>query len=346
MQRTKFQIATVVLLVVGLLVGLGARARSDVSPPAIISADTAKELHEVGELKTEPFFSFDWVPGSNELAVVPFKGEIEVFDTKTLKFQRKLATGIGQQQLIRFAFSCDGQYLAWSENSKDVAKNKFTIENLKSGKRDSFEIDRHQPILDFSPDGKWLAAGGYGTKADIWEVATGKKVRDFESDTAGGLTPVFSPDGKILALGNRNSEPRLFDASTGKLLHVLPKKMTQRIRFNPAGTILATANVDGTFGLWDVATGKLLREEKMSGQECFVVEWSAKGDLLVTAGLNAKIIIWDTKELKPLKELDAPARVFCARFTPDGRRLFTSGRTPVPSTEQKITIWGLTNSKP
>src|SRR5205814_7480365 len=142
---------------------------------------------------------------------------------------------------------------------------------------------------------------GSSGKASLWSVASGKKLRDFETDAEGGITPLFSPDGKILAVGNRNSDARLFEASSGKLLYVLPKRMTQEIRFNPAGTVLATTYVDGSIGLWDVASGKSLHMEKTAGEELYTVDWNPKGDLLVTAGRNAKIIIWDAKELKTLK---------------------------------------------
>ncbi|HEV3386775.1 MAG TPA: sigma-70 family RNA polymerase sigma factor [Gemmata sp.] len=307
-----------------------------VVPTVAITVDNVKQVREVGKLARDAA-RFDWIPGSNEVAIIPWEGEIEVFDTRELKSVRTLGAG---KQLVDFAFSRDGKQLAWSENNSS-----FTIENLKTGKQISVDTGRAQPSLTFSPDYKLLAAGGYGTEVDLWDVTTGKKIRDFESDLEGGLTPVFSPDGKILAVGNRNSDPRLFETSTGKLLHVLPKKMTQGIRFNPAGTILATAYVDGSIGLWDVETGKSLREEQTTGEELYTVDWSPKGDLLVTAGKNAKIIIWDAKELKPIKEIEAPEWVICARFSPDGSRIFTAGGTLMKSPDRKITIWGIENPK-
>jgi WD40 repeat protein len=175
----------------------------------------------------------------------------------------------------------------------------------------------------------------------MWDPATGKKVRDFETDREGGLTPVFSRDGKYLAIGNRNSDPRLFDPATGKLLHVLPTKMTQEIRFNPASTMLATTYVDGSLGLWDVATGKSIATAKLKAEELYTVDWSPKGDLLVTAGLKAKIVIWDPKELKPLKELDAPDWVIRVRFSPDGSRIISAGGSQTGTADRKMTIWGL-----
>jgi WD40 repeat protein len=264
---------------------------------------------------------------------MPWEGAIEILDDRTFKPLRKLAEG---KRLVQFAFSRDGELLAWAENNSIA-----NIEHLKTGKKISFDTGNSQPGLAFSPNGEWLATGGYGTAASLWDTATGKKIRDFDTDRAGGLTPVFSSDGKTIAIGNRNSDPRLFEASTGKLLHVLPKRMTQEIRFNPSCTMLATTYVDGSIGLWDVASGKSLHLAKTEGEELYTVDWTPKGDILVTAGLNAKITLWDAKELRPLKELDAPDWVIRARFSRDGSRLFTAGGTRLKSTERKITVWGL-----
>ena len=59
------------------------------------------------------------------------------------------------------------------------------------------ETGNDQPHLAFSPDGKRLATGGYGTKSRDWNVTDG--ALDFELDTdqvAGGLQPhsgIFVP---------------------------------------------------------------------------------------------------------------------------------------------------------
>lgn len=310
--------------------------------PVAITVDNVKQLHEVEALIRDTF-RMDINSKTNELAVMPAlgivgikqdgsKGEIELFSTRDLKATRKLPI---DRRHLGLAFSHDGERLAIA-----IDTNSVTIENLKTGKQVSFDTDKDQPSLAFSPDDRWLVTGGYGTEADLWDVATGKKIRSFEGDEIGGLTPVFSPDGKILVVGNRNSYTRLFEASTGKLLRVLPKKMTCEICFNPAGTTLAIACVDGSIGLWDVKTGKLIREQKTEAEHLFRVDWSPNGELLVTAGSNAKITIWDAKELKPLKELETPESVKFSRFSPDGSRLIIAGGQQ-QSIECTITIWGV-----
>ena len=69
--------------------------------------------------------------------------------------------------------------------------------------------------------------------AKALEVATGKHVRDFETDNDGGIKPVISPDGKILAVGNRNGAPRLFELETGGCSMCCPRE-TQEVHFQPS----------------------------------------------------------------------------------------------------------------
>src|SRR5262249_61200574 len=61
--------------------------------------------------------------------------------------------------------------------------------------------DARNLLVAFSPDGKRVALGGRDEIVSLWDVATGKEIRELE-----GLTPphcpAFCPDGKHLATSN------------------------------------------------------------------------------------------------------------------------------------------------
>jgi WD40 repeat protein len=190
-----------------------------------------------------------------------------------------------------------------------------------------------------------VVQGASFSEMHLYDV-TGKLIRTLERTGPGGLTPVFSPDGKTLAVGNRNHETLLFEVATGKWLHTLDKKMTQEIAFSPDGKTLAAGYVDGTIGLWVVATGKKLRSEATGGQEVYSVDWSPKGDVLVTAGREGKIVLWEPQRLTKLKELDAPIWVICVRFTGDGTRLLSSSSSDLGgNADRKVVVWGVPDGK-
>jgi WD40 repeat protein len=298
-----------------------------------LTPESVARLEPVGEIAIDGW-KLVWGPNGGELSILEWEGDVQVFDARTLKPIRKIAQG---RKLTHVAFARGGEIAAWSDN----ATNQVEVTNFGTGKSKSVDAGGRQASVTFSPDGKFLATGVYGQKATLWNVDTGEKVRDFDTDADGGLRVVFTKDGTKLALSNRNSVTSIFEVASGKLLHTLPKRMTQEVRFNPAGTMLAVGYVDGVVGLWDVATGKLLHEAASGGTEVYSVDWSPKGDLLATSGLGGKIVVWDPKDLKRLKELDAPEWVIQVRFSPDGSRLFTSGGTSVRSPERKVTVWGV-----
>jgi hypothetical protein len=78
----------------------------------------------------------------------------------------------------------------------------------------------------FSPDGKFLATAGWGQPIiHLWEVATGKKIRDFEGHEEPIWSLAFSPDGKRLASTSWDGTIRLWDVARGKALRCFGKQL-------------------------------------------------------------------------------------------------------------------------
>ena len=268
-------IKTLLAVVPFLVCSILAAAPNPTKPRPVITLANVDRVEPAGELEKDVYRIYAG-PGRDEMAFIYWERPIEVVNSSTLAPLRTIENG---KRIIHFAASKDAKRIAWCENNSRVF-----LREVGNDKSIDFDVKNAQPEMTFSPDGKLLATGGYGTKAKLWDM-TGKLVRELDCGGEGGLWPVFSPDGKTLAIGNRNHETHLYDVATGKLLHQLPHRMTQEIAFSPDGKTLAAAYVDGKVALWDVAKGELLHEAVSGGQEVFTLDWSPKGDLLVTAGL-------------------------------------------------------------
>jgi WD40 repeat protein len=295
-------------------------------------------LANVVRLREKPSLDKDlhrivWRPDGKQVAFVGWEKPVEICDARTFRVLNTIGAG---RKLISFAFSRDTDVVALCENSQQAE-----VLNLRTKRTTQLDTGRDQASLAFSPDGKLLATGGYHNGAKLWTVATGKLVRSLDTGTvSGGLTVVFSPDGKVLAVGNRNSTTRLFEVKTGKLLHTLHGQMSQGLRFNPTGKTLAIAYVDGSVRLWDVASGRLLHEARQQA-EVYTVDWSPRGDLLVTAGLTRTVTLWDTKALTAVKQFDAGEWMISTCFTPDGAKLLSAGGAQMRGGERKVRVWGV-----
>jgi WD40 repeat protein len=238
-----------VLVLVPLVTSPGAPLPKDTRP--VIAPETVNRLKPVAEMGFDAF-RVVWGPQPGEVTLLSWTEPPVILDDRTLKPVRKLPPG---KKPIHLAASADREAVAWVENNTQVE-----VQFPKAGTAITIETGQPQPDVAFSPDGKLLATGGYGTTATIWEIPSGKRVRDLDAGGTGGLAPVFSRNGKILAVGNRNDVPRLYEVKTGKLLHILlGKSESQGMKFSPDDKLLAVGYVDGTVGLWDVETGKLVR---------------------------------------------------------------------------------------
>lgn len=299
---------------------------------AKITAENACLLERVSRVSRD-LHALVRSPNDGRLALVTFNKPVEICEGLDLKTVRTVGAG---RRIIAFDFSPDRDVVAIGENS-----TRAFLVNLATGKQIELETGNQQPDAAFSPDGKLLMTGGYGTQAKLWSTTSGEHVRDFEAGPAGGLSPVFSPDGRIVAVGNRNSATRLFDVATGELLRELPWSQTQELQFDPSGKRLAVTYVNGSLGLWDVASGELIKSAHPRAEELYSVDWSPDGKLIATSGLHASVCLWNAENLELIHEIEAPEWVSFVRFNREGTRLLFAGGAQMPGGERSVRIFAV-----
>jgi RNA polymerase sigma factor (sigma-70 family) len=265
--------------------------------------------------------------------------QLYVFDSGTGKVLRSINIP-GAKHMPEgdaLAFTPDGKAVATLSDGKDVhlidlesgkATRTFVHDNPESGLKGGYS---QVLAVAFSPDGKWMASGGYANDknnyfARLWDVETGKEVRRLMHGQKGyGVRSLaFSPDGKTLATLSTQSGAylRLFDVDTGKVRHAFPKDGDLRtkpgsVAFSPDGKTVAAAGA--SLILYDVDTGK----ERLRIDRRAIGPHFTDGGKTLAAAVDGTIYRWDAATGKTLTPEGGDSGIEQIFVTPDGSRVVT-----------------------
>jgi WD40 repeat protein len=187
----------------------------------------------------------------------------------------------------------------------------------------------------FSPDGRWLAAGGFDGTVRLWDITTGREVHRLVAGKSLVLLLSFSPDGKRLVAPNWDGTAKVWEVATGQLLYSLVghASWVYCAAFSPDGKTIATASRDKTVRLWSAENGALLRKAGDYGDSVMCVAFSPDGRKLAYAGgsgdakirnadTTVRIVDLETGESRSLS--GHTNSVPCVVFSPDGKRVATA----------------------
>src|SRR5262249_51478322 len=187
---------------------------------------------------------------------------LKIWDLSTGKERAALA-GNFPDRVSYIAFSRDAELVAGAISllpTRGFVPHVVVVWNVKTGKH---TVVREQgPAvsgLEFSEDGKRLAAPSNDAAVRIWDIATGKERFSLKHPSQ-VQAAVFSPDDRWLASGCGDGNVRLWNAATGQLHNTCRGHdgAVLHVAFNSDGKKLASAGGDGTVRIWDVASGREL----------------------------------------------------------------------------------------
>ena len=159
----------------------------------------------------------------------------------------------------------------------------------------------------FSSDGKWLitssgTTGVFG-QAAIWDVSTGKKLKEFVGHRDVLYAAQISPDKKWLATGSYDQRIILWDVASGKIVRQLTghNGAIFDLAFSPDSTTLASASADATIKVWQVSTGNRLDTLSQPLKEQVCVSFSPDGNYILATGADHRIRKWKFVSRKSAK---------------------------------------------
>ena len=171
----------------------------------------------------------------------------------------------------------------------------------------------------YSPDGKWLAAGG----PDVLFLFTSPTYEKKASKTE-HASPIlainFSPLSDKLATGSSDKSAVIWGLPDLSVLHSI-KAFTDAVRGVAflSNSVLATGCNDTSIALWDVATGSGLKQAKEHDEPrnlCSIVA-SPSGRLFATGGDDKTIKIYESATLRRINTITCANWVYRVCFASD-----------------------------
>ncbi len=182
----------------------------------------------------------------------------------------------------------------------------------------------------FSPDGRWLAAGGQGP-IRVWRLVDGRPAgRPAQLGAGHDYSVTFSPDSGLLAAAGEDRTIRVWSIPSERLVDTLSgdSDAVFSLAFNDQGTLLASGSADDTVRLWNVHTGAE-QGQALIGSHGYVrsVAFNPQGTILASGSDDGTIRLWNVRSGSAIGEPLSvnSSSIESVAFTPSGSDVVSGG---------------------
>jgi len=194
--------------------------------------------------------------------------------------------------------------------------------------------------MTYSPDGRWIAAGGFMKWLTVWSAKTGAQAHTHKGDVGPTLCFEFSHDSQLLAEGTVGQHVILWDTKTGEKRNALRGHADSvfGITFSPDDKRCLSSSRDETVRLWELPSGREVLTFKPRVSNLGRLAFSEDGNRVLLESKTRILTLFDATpgatQTAPLKTFQYEERVFDVEYSSDGSRIVWAG-------ERGVGVWDL-----
>lgn len=203
--------------------------------------------------------------------------------------------------------------------------------------------------IALAPNGQQFVTGGWNGSATIWDLESGRQLKQLKHDGLYIYSVDWSADGKWIATGSNdavNGYVQVWNAETGERVDRKFGNNTDEATSHTDAVLsvhfsqqsdsrkLLTTSYDNTARLWNVATGQ--QDRRYLGHTWWVwdAQFSPDEKKIVTVSQDGTAIVWDTETGEPGAPFTGhQGPVYAAAFSSDGVSVVTGGY------DKRVLVW-------
>jgi hypothetical protein len=221
------------------------------------------------------------------------------------------------QRRSLIAISDDGQGII-----STIAPNQVQIWDAKTGQESTKAIAGTILATRFGPEGARVLTAAADNSIELYDVATGRRLRVFRGHARKPLSAAFNTDGQRFASIGEDQTARVWSVTDGRQLFAVSDAKLNRELAVQLSADRALIPFDFGFRFYAL-DGKLLADLPVSGGKP-VAAFSADGKRVVTASSGAenpaapaRATLWDGATGKQVAALDLPSGATCVGTSQD-----------------------------
>jgi WD40 repeat protein/predicted Ser/Thr protein kinase len=189
----------------------------------------------------------------------------------------------------------------------------------------------------YSPDGRWIASGGWDNMLRLWDARTGEAACAPTDNGDVVKTLAFGPDGSRV-VSARQDRLQVWEVATGRRLIEIqaPAPNILALEFRPDGSTLAALDVSGGATVFDATTGAVVARLRLGARhDSKALAYSPDGRWLAGASTDEKTIwLFDAHTHERLAQFPGHEGIIrTVTFSPDSRRLASCG------SDHTVRVW-------